>query len=108
MFAQSSQQLAEDFNDFLINKISDIRAGLNNTKAAFVDGRELSCHFEDFEILSHAYIVQVLGSLTANTCDLDPIPTAEVKQHVLELAPIIARILCASLASGEFQISLKT
>ena len=39
---KSSQQLAEDFNDFFINKISDIRAGLNNTEAAFVEGRELS------------------------------------------------------------------
>ena len=88
---QSSQQLAEDFNDFFINEISDIRAGLNNTEAAFVEGRELSCHFTDFEIPSHAYIVEVLGSLTPKTCDLDPIPTSVLKQHVLELAPIIAR-----------------
>ena len=105
---QSSQQLAEDFNDFLINKISDIRAGLNNTEAAFVEGRELSCHFTYFEIPSHAYIVEVLGSLTPKTCDLDPIPTSVLKQHVLELAPIIARIVSASLASGEFPTSLKT
>lgn len=96
---QSSQQLAEDFNDFFINKISDIRAGLNITEAAFVEGRELSCHFTDFEIPSHAYIVEVLGSLT---------PTSVLKQHVLELAPIIARIVSASLASGEFPTSLKT
>ena len=105
---QSSQQLAEDFNDFLINKISDIRAGLNNTEAAFVEGRELSCHFTYFEIPSHPYIVEVLGSLTPKTCDLDPIPTSVLKQHVLELAPIIARIVSASLASGEFPTSLKT
>ena len=105
---QSSQQLAEDFNDFFVNKISDIRAGLNNTEAAFVEGRELSCHFTDFEIPSHAYIVEVLGSLTPKTCDLDPIPTSVLKQHVLELAPIIARIVNASLASGEFPTSLKT
>ena len=105
---QSSQQLAEDFNDFFINKISDIRAGLNNTEAAFVEGRELSCHFTDFEIPSHPYIVEVLGSLSPKTCDLDPIPTSVLKQHVLELAPIIARIVSASLASGEFPTSLKT
>ena len=84
---QSSQQLAEDFNGFFINKISDIRAGLNNTEAAFVE---------------------VLGSLTPKTCDLDPIPTSVLKQHVLELALIIARIVSASLASGEFPTSLKT
>ena len=105
---QSSQQLAEDFNDFFINKISDIRAGLNNTEAASVEDRELSCSFTDFEIPSHAYIVEVLGSLTPKTCDLDPIPTSVLKQHVLELAPTIARIVSASLASGEFPSSLKT
>lgn len=105
---QSSQQLAEDFNDFFINKISDIRAGLNTTEAASVEDRELSCCFTDFELPSHAYIVEVFGSLTPKTCDLDPIPTSVLKQHVLELAPIIARIVCASLASGEFPSSLKT
>ena len=58
---QSSQQLqlAEDFNDFFINKISDIPAGLNNTEAASVEARELSCHFMDFEIPSHSYIVKL-------------------------------------------------
>ena len=105
---QSSQQLAEDFNDVFINKISDIRAGLNNTEAAFVEARELSCHILDFEIPSHSHIVEVLGSLTPKTCDLEPIPTSEVRQHVLELAPIISRIVCASLASSEFPTSLKT
>ena len=49
---QSSQQLAEDFNDVFINKISDIRAGLNNTEAAFVETRELSCHILDFDFLT--------------------------------------------------------
>lgn len=39
---------------------------------------------------------------------LDPIPTSVLKQHVLELAPIIARIVSASLAAGEFPTSLKT
>ena len=73
-----------------------------------MERRELSCHFADFEIPSHSYIVEVLGSLTPKTCDLDSIPTSEVKQHVLELAPIIARIVSASLASGEFPSLLKT
>ena len=45
-----------------------------------MEGRELSCHFTDFEIPSHAYIVEVLGSLTPKTCDLDPIPTSVLKQ----------------------------
>ena len=105
---QSSQQLAEDFNDVFINKISDIRAGLHNTEAAFVETRELSCHILDLEIPSHSHIVEVLGSLTPKTCDLEPIPTSEVRQHVPELAPIISRIVCASLASSEFPTSLKT
>ena len=73
-----------------------------------MEGRELSCHFTDFEIPYHAYIVEVLGSLTPKTCDLHPIPTSVLKQHVLELAPIIARIVSASLAFGEFPTSLKT
>ncbi|CAH3107970.1 unnamed protein product [Pocillopora meandrina] len=102
---QSSQQLAEDFNDFFINKISDIRAGLNTTEAA---SGAFVLLFTDFELPSHAYIVEVFGSLTPKTCDLDPIPTSVLKQHVLELAPIITRIVCASLASGEFPSSLKT
>ena len=49
-----------------------------------------------------------MGSLTPKTCDLHPIPTSVLKQHVLELAPIIARIVSASLAFGEFPTSLKT
>ena len=53
---QSSQQLAEDFNDVFSNKISDIRVGHNNTEAAFVEARELSCHILDFEIPSHSHI----------------------------------------------------
>ena len=73
-----------------------------------MEARDLSCHFLNFEIPFHSYIVEVLGSLTPKTCDLDPITTSEVKQHALGLAPIIARIVCASLASGEFPTSLKT
>ena len=57
-----------------------------------MEARKLSCHFLNFEIPCHSYIVEVLGSLTPETCDLDPITTSEVKQHALELAPIIARI----------------
>ena len=67
-----------------------------------MEDRELLCCFTDFEIPSHVYTVEVLGSLTPKTCDLDPIPTSVQKQHVFELAPIIARIACASLVSGEF------
>ena len=44
-----------------------------------MEARELSCHFMDFEIPSHLYIVEVLGSVTPKTCDLDLIPTSEVK-----------------------------
>ena len=76
---ESLHQLVEDFNDFFINKINDIRAGLPTptTSTDTTEERQLSCSFHEFRSVN-----DIVMSLSSKTSSVDLIPTSEVKHHL--------------------------
>ena len=73
---------AEDCNGFFINKILLSLLVLMSRCRLLKEMNLSSCQFVDFEISeSYMYIVDVMRSLSFETCDQHSIPTSEVKQN---------------------------
>ena len=105
---QSEEKLADDFNLFFINKILDIRTNFSSSAPASIEDRDLPCGFSDFIEPTDSNIIDIIQSISSKTCNLDPIPTSELKQHLQQLVPAIAAIVRTSLKDGKFPTSLKT
>ena len=105
----SSQQLAEDFRQFFIKKIEDIRSELNAPanllipQSSYYTGN----HLTKFKQLTHADVRKLVMSSKTKSCDLDPIPTSLLKDHISILTPIITKMINLSLQTGEFPTEWK-
>ena len=91
-----------------MNKISDIRIGLDSDKDCDVQSSATpsspvpcSSSFSNFEPLDED-TVRKLVSATTKSCPLDPIPTAIVKECLDDLLPVLTSIINFSLQSGSF------
>jgi hypothetical protein len=108
----SLDQLAEDFNDFFINKIRDIRMELFDSSTIqphhSMEQRILHCEFSEFILPSKDCIKDIISSFSNKTCSLDPIPTHVVKDNINSVLPFITGIVSQSFASGVFPATLKT
>ena len=109
----SLEQLSEDFNNFFINKIRDIRKELSdfsdNTQLLHnMEKRNINCELSEFIPPSNKNIKDIITSFSNKTCALDPIPTHIVKGNINLLLPFISRIVRQSIATGVFPTSLKT
>lgn len=76
----SLEQLTEDFNNFFINKIRDIRKELSdssdNTQLLHnMEKRNIHCELSDFIPPSNKNIQDIMTLFSNKTCALDPIPT---------------------------------
>ena len=100
----SIQQLAADFGQFFIKKIEDIRCELNipdNTHSPV----SASCnghYFTNFRQLTQNDVRKLIMSSKSTTCDLDPIPTSLLKEHISILLPTITQMANLSLQTGVF------
>ena len=100
----SLQQLAEDFGQFFIKKIEDIRTELNIPVNLPIPQSPsyTGTHLTKFNQLTHADVKKLVMSSKTTSCDLDPIPTRLLKDHITLLSPIITKIINLSLQTGEF------
>ena len=108
----SLEQLTEDFNNFFISKIRDIRKELSdssdNTQLLHnMEKRNIHCELSEFIPPSNKNIQDIMTSFSNKTCALDPIPTHIVKGNINLLLPFISRIVRQSIATGVFPTSLK-
>ena len=109
----SLEQLTEDFNDFFINKIRDIRKELSdssdNTQLYHnTEKRNIHCELSEFIPPSNKNVKDIITSFSSKSCALDPIQTHIVKGNINLLLPLISRIVSQSIATGVFPTSLKT
>ena len=105
----SSQQLAEDFGQFFIKNIEDIRSELNASANLSIpqSSSYTGNHLTKFNQLTHTDVRKLIMSSKTTSCDLDPIPTSLLKDHVSILTPIITKIINLSLQTGEFPTEWK-
>ena len=105
----STQQLAEDFGQFFIKKIEDIRSELN-APANLPIPPSPCCnghHLMEFRQLTHADVKKLVMSSITTSCGLDPIPTSLLKEHISILLPIITKMINLSLQTGQFPTEWK-
>ena len=105
----SLQHLAKDFRQFFIKKIEDIRTELNAPANLLIPQSPsyTGSHLTKFNQLTHADVRKLLMSSKTTSCDLDPIPTSLLKDHITILTPIITKMINLSLQTGEFPTEWK-
>ena len=89
--------LAECFNNFFKDKIENIMVKLpptsdNQVNAAYIKTDYLTAHrCRSFELSTIEKIIAITQSALPTSCDLDPIPTTILKQHMEVIAPSIQK-----------------
>ena len=63
--------------------------------------------FRNFMPVFSKDIVEIVKSSAAKVCELDPIPTKLVKEHIGVIAPVLANIVNASFQKGKVSENLK-
>ncbi len=101
--SQSMDILAEEFSQFFIGKIQNIRNRLDSIDV-HCDYTETICEsqFDCFKQLSEDDVRKLIQKSPSTTCDLDPLPTDLLKQSLDLLLPSITRIINLSLSNGVF------
>ena len=96
-------ELANNFSDFFMSKISKIRDQFTNSDNKESDDIPFSgeSFFQCFRSLSEDDVLELLKKTPTKSSDLDPIPTYLLKRCSDALAPAIRRIINASLSRGE-------
>ena len=99
--SSSTEDLAENFNNFFISKIEKIRNGFSDNETDAItrntgDSKVLSnlrpCTTEE--------IKKIVSKSPSKSCSLDPIPTDLLKQCSDTLLPVIKDIINISIAQG--------
>ena len=112
----SAGQLANDFNDYFVEKIDKIRTHIEDTLQTIDDHEEVStttavlnpdCNFSVFRKVSVDEVTKIITSSPSSSCEQDPISTKFLKANIDILATGITSIVNASLQSGNFTSNLK-
>ena len=105
--------LATEFNDYFISKITTIMDNLRPQDPIDTDQSLLEDHyltdkrFGDFEVLDEEKVLQLIKDTPTKTCALDPLPTALVKNQSEVLSPYLTKIINTSFQDAEFPDNLK-
>ena len=112
----NNQTLANKFNDFFLDKIVKIREGISSSlsweslqtlKEKLFPGASVNKlqHFTPAN--EEEQIKKTLKKSSSATCELDPMPTHLLKEHVDTLAPIITKMVNSSLETGTCPTAFK-
>ncbi len=110
--SQTHQELADNFNDFFVSKIVKIRAsfpdedslcGINTTNPSDTVPPILDIFYP----ASDEEVEKLIRSSPSKHCDLDPIPTWILKEHLNLLLPAITKIVNLSLETSTFPPQFK-
>lgn len=105
----SDQELAESFNQFFITKIVNIRKSIGTSAAVSeVPLPDRACSLDHFTLTSELELAKILSKMSSSTCELDPIPSIILKNHLDILLPTLVNIVNKSLESGIFPSELKS
>ena len=91
--------LATEFNEYFINQITTIMYNLrpqdlSDTDQSILENHYLTDkHFGNFECLDEEQVQQLIKDTPTKTCNLDPLPTALVKEQSEALSSYLTRII---------------
>ena len=92
---------ANNFSEFFTDKINKIRSCLDSVKPPAPDFCTFSgITLSTFDPCNEDEIKKIILDSLTKHCDLDPIPTALLKNSLPELLPYITYVINDSLLSG--------
>ena len=100
----SIQQLAGDFGQCFIKKIGDVRCELDIADHTHspVSSAFNGHYFTKFRQLTEDEVRKLIMSSKSTTCELDPILTSLLKEHISILLPLSTKMVNLSLQTGVF------
>ena len=93
------------FSHFFSEKIQRIKQNLvHSDELDFspFDSDQCDSSFSDFSLISEETVHDIIMKSPSSTCSLDPIPTWLLKKCVIELLPIITKIVNLSFINAKF------
>ena len=108
-----TKKLADDFNQFFIEKINKIMAGLQPTETHPTDPKYIESVNESpimlstYKEISLEDTKRLICTAATKSCEIDPIPTALLKKHIDIVAPTVRDIINLSLISGTMPLQMK-
>ena len=105
--------LANGFNDFFVDKISNIMRNMvpmdsNPTDPKYIkDQYTTDMRCSSFRQVTTETITNIIRNAPSKFCDLDPLPVSLVKEFAAGLAPTLTKLLNRSIPTGEFSGNLK-
>ena len=111
----NSSDLAEDFSDYFVSKVSKIRDDIESTVQTKPNAPTVSSNtcesdftFAQFDSVSEDVLQFMISKCPSKSCTLDPMPTWLVKKHLPVLLPVLLRIVNMSLSTGVFPERLRS
>ena len=104
----SDEELAEQFSEFLMVKITKIRQGLDiypKYDPRYSKGLKYP---QEFNRMSNEEVLLVIKSMVAKTCENDPLPSSLFKDLAPHIIDIIMELVNTSLIEGIFLNNWKT
>lgn len=105
----SPKCLVNDFCQFFVQKIANIRAELDATEPVVDIHNEparsntfTGVPFTEFEAVLQEAVRKLVSISPAKSCETDPIPTSVVKECLDELLPALSTMVNLSLETGHF------
>ncbi len=108
-----STDLCDRFMTFFESKVKNVHQQLLNNTFHHDSCQSIShapphSVFSTFTLPTTSEIVGLINKSKSSTCQLDPLPTPLVKACLPALAPLITKIVHASLVSGSVPSSFKS
>lgn len=105
---KTQSEVCNSLGNYFITKIDDIRSSFVDSEECYIyDGLKIDCSFSKFHELTESEVEKLIKSSSNKSCNLDPIPTALLKECISELTPILTKIVNLSLISARFPDALK-
>ena len=108
-----TKKLADDLNQFFIEKIDKIMAGLQPTETHPTDPKYIESvnkspiMLSTFKEISLEDTKRLICTAATKSCEIDPIPTTLLKEHIDIVAPTIRDIINLSLTLGTMPLQMK-
>ena len=106
-----NQQLADNFNDFFITKITNIRSKLIEQNLGspeiLTEHHTIPRVRENYQLISCDDVAKIVLASPTKTCEADPIPTELLKKVLPSIIQLLTKLVNESLQTGEFPDDLK-
>ena len=96
------EELANEFADFFLEKIVNIRKLFLNENIMEFSVKESVPQFISFSPMTEKQVRGIISDMKTKSCELDPIPTRIIKDNLDLFLPLLTKLVNLSLHGGKF------